>query len=107
MDELEIFNSIKTLIVNKGVEAKPEQLEKEMKFLSDATKACLGTQDNSSAFKEYDPKLMMDFLSLPTEEIMKKMGEPWCKMEKMSFEVLTFTMKQKIQKSTSIINWEE
>lgn len=106
MGDLENLEALKRLLEHKEEEEKKGQLEKEKKFLADATKAFLGTDTPVSGIQAYDPEQMMSFLSLPTSEVQERMGGEWAAMEKMAFEAFTYTMRQKIQKSTSLLDWK-
>lgn len=105
MSDLENLEALKRLLEHKEEEEKKGQLEKEKKFIADATRAFLGDTP-TTGIQAYDPEQMMAFLSLPTSEVQERMGGDWATMEKMAFEAFTYTMRQKIQKSTSLLDWK-
>lgn len=107
MEQKEVFAKIKAMIEADGQYVEPDEFEREKKFFADATRAYLGKQSLTSAIQGYDPDQMLQFLSLPTKTVMKEMGEPWASMDVYDFEYFMYTMKQKVFKSKSIINWEQ
>lgn len=107
MNDLEKLEALKRMLDNKDEEERQKQLQKEKKFLADATLAYLGESASSvTGIQGYNPEQMMQFLSLPTLEVQSRMGGEWLEMDKMSFEAFTYTMKQKVQKSAALIEWK-
>jgi len=106
MSDMDNLLALKRMLENKDEKEAKENLEREKKFIADATKAYLGDNTPITSIQGYDPEQMLNFLSLPTREIMQRMGDEWAKMDVMAFEAFAFTMKQKIQKSTSLLDWK-
>lgn len=103
MSDLDNLQALKRMLEHKDEEELKAKEEKEKKFLADATAAYLGKE--VTGIQGYKPDEMIAFLSLPTKEIQTKMGGEWATMDLMAFEALVYTMKQKIQKSTTMIDW--
>lgn len=106
MGDLDNLQALKRMLEHKEEEEAKDKLEREKKYIADATRAYLGHEAPITSIQGYDPEQMIDFLSLPTKEVMQKMGGEWAVMDVMAFEAFTFTMKQKIQKSTSLLDWK-
>ena len=106
MSDLDNLNALKRMLEHKDEEEAKNALEKEKKFIADATKAYMGEHAVQTGIQAYTPADMIAFLSLPTAEVQSRMGGEWTKMDKMAFEAFTYTMKQKIQKSASLIDWK-
>lgn len=105
MSDLDNLQALKRMLEHKDEEEKKETFEKEKRFIASATKAYLGDVD-VSGIQAYHPAEMLDFLALPIKEIQNRMGGEWKEMELMSFEAFAYTMKQKIEKSTSLVDWD-
>ena len=106
MGDLEILQSLKRMLEKKDREEADNQEEKEKKFIADATKAYLGDNSSVSSIKGYDPAQMIAFLSLPTKEVQKRMGGEWAEMDSEAFDLISFYVQKKIQKSTEFIDWK-
>lgn len=106
MSDLDNLQALKRMLEKKEEEEANKSMEKEKKFLADATRAYMGEDADMSAIQGYDPERMIEFLSLPYAEVQKKMGGEWMLMESMAFESFSYTMKQKIQKSASMLDWK-
>lgn len=104
MSDLDNLLALKKLIENKGVVEEDPALTREKKFIADATRAYLGG-DESNRVQNYKPGELIAFLSGPIQQVQSKMGGEWAQMDILSFESFAYSMKQKLQKSTSLINW--
>lgn len=105
MSDLDNLQALKRMLEHKEEEESKATLEREKKFLADATRAYLGEDTPLSSIQGYDPNEMLNFLNLPTREVQQRMGGEWLEMADMAFEAFAFTMKQKIQKSTALVDW--
>lgn len=106
MSDMDNLLALKRMLEHKDEEEKKQTLEKEKKFIADATRAYLGEEADISGIQGYTPAEMLEFLNQPTRDVMKRMGGEWAEMDVMAFEAFAFTMKQKIQKSTSLVDWK-
>ncbi len=106
MSDLDNLEALKRMLEHKDEQEAKNKLDKEKKYIADATKAFLVEETPVSGIQAYDPERMIAFLSLPTKEIMQRMGGEWATMDVLAFEAFTYTMKQKIQKSTSLLDWK-
>lgn len=106
MGDLENLAALKRMLEKKDEEEAQNNMNKEKKFIADATKACIGEDSEVSSIHGYDPETMIKFLELPSKEIQSKMGGEWQDMDLMAFEAFTYTIKQKIQKSDTLIDWK-
>lgn len=105
MSDMDNLLALKRMLEHKDEEEQKNTLEKEKKFIADATKAYLGDATPVSSIQGYLPEEMLAFLNLPTREVMNRMGGDWATMDVMAFEAFAYTMKQKITKSKSLIDW--
>ena len=103
MSDLDNLQALKRMLEHKDEEEAKESLEKEKRFLAAATDAYLG--GHVTGIQGYKPDEMIAFLSLPSKEIQTKMGGEWAEMEDMAFDAFVYPMRQKIQKSTTMIDW--
>lgn len=106
MSDLDNLQALKRMLEHKDEEEKKNTLEKEKRFIADATRAYLGAEADVSGIQGYAPTEMLEFLNKPTREVMSLMGGEWEAMDVMAFEAFAYTMKQKIQKSTSLVDWK-
>lgn len=106
MSDLDNLAALKRMLEHKEEEEAAAAQNKEKKFIQDATKAYLGDESDVSAIQGYNPEKMIAFLSLPCAEVQKRMGGEWMEMEYMAFDAFVYTIKQKIQKSASLIDWK-
>lgn len=105
MSDMDNLLALKRMLEHKDEEEQKNTLEREKKFISDATRAYLGDSAPVSGIQAYLPEQMLAFLNLPTKEVMSRMGGEWANMDLMAFEAFAYTMKQKIAKSKSLIDW--
>lgn len=105
MSDLENLEALKRMLEHKDEEEKKNELEQEKRFIADATKAFLGKDTPVTGIQAYHPEEMMVFLDLPITEIQEKMGGEWAEMPKETFEAFAYKMRQKIHKSTSLLDW--
>ena len=106
MSDLDNLEALKRMLEHRDEDEAKKTFEKEKKFISDATKVYLGGGNKTSGIQAYEPKEMIAFLSRPVSEVKGKMGGEWAEMSDDDFEAFAYKMRQKIQKSTSLINWE-
>jgi len=105
MSDLDNLMALKKLLENKGVAPQDDGYEREKRFMADATHACMGG-DASSKVQGYNPEALAAFLDLPGVEVQRRMGGEWAAMDPLAFDSFAYTMKQKIQKSASLIDWK-
>jgi len=106
MSDLDNLLALKRMLENKDEEEAKSALEKEKRFIQDATKAYLGDKTPITGIQGYNPEQMIGFLSLPAKEVQTRMGGEWLEMDEMKFDAFVYTMKQKIQKSSALIDWK-
>ncbi len=107
MSDLDNLAALKRMLENKP-EEQSEKIAREKKLINDINAILNGHQSGSvdySAVKAYDPLKVVEFLSKSSDEVQRVLGGEWLKMDPMAFEALTFTVKQKIQKSTMLLDW--
>ena len=49
---------------------------------------------------------MIAFLNLPAKDVQRRMGGRWAEMDFGEFDTFCYHMKQKIQKSTTLLDWK-
>ena len=106
MGDLENLAALKKMLERKDEEEAASKLEQEKQFIADATKAYLGHGTPVSGIQAYDPEEMIAFLNLPAKEIQHRMGGSWATMDFGEFDTFCYHMKQKIQKSATLLDWK-
>ena len=106
MGDLENLAALKKMLERKEEEEAASKLEQEKAFIADATKAYLGHSAPVSGIQAYDPDEMIAFLNLPAKDVQRRMGGRWAEMDFGEFDTFCYHMKQKIQKSTTLLDWK-
>lgn len=105
MSDLDNLQALKRMLEHKDEEEAQKLMEREKKFIADATRAYLGTDTPITGIQGYDPDKMMEFLNQSPEVVKEKMGGEWKDMDDISFEAFAYTVNKKIKKSTSLLDW--
>lgn len=94
------------MVFEKTDEAmEKERPDQERRFIKDATEAYISDMKNVTGIQIYTPEEILKFLDQPTEVVQKRMGGEWAKMDPENFDTFLFTMKKKIRKSDSLVDW--
>lgn len=106
MSDLDNLQALKRMLEHKDEEEAQGLMEREKKFIADATRAYLNAEGMPvTTIQGYDPEKMLAFLSRPYKEVQQLMGGEWAELEPMAFEAMMYTINKKIQKSTSLLDW--
>ena len=96
------LNDLKKAFEREEQKAEETTIEKERQLLKDVT-IYLCDKKGVSAVKGYEPDEITEFLLTPVSEIKQCIG--YADMNDDELEGLAYTLRKKIQKSGSIINW--
>ena len=106
MSDRENLEALKKMLERKDEKEAASQAQKEQQFIADATNAYLGKNASMTGIQAYTPEEMIAFLNLPTAEVQRRMGGTWSAMDFGEFDTFCYHMKQKIQKSTMLLDWK-
>lgn len=101
---MDTLNDLKKLFENPEPKVDPV-LEKEKRFIREAA-AKLGNAKHVTSIQGYDPKEMEAFLEKPTKELQRILGNEWAEMVDSDFETFVYTMRKKVNKSNTLMNWD-
>lgn len=107
MSDMDNLEALKRMFEAKVEEEKTGAMDREKRFIADATKTILGKDSKISAIQGYAPKEMIDFLEKPISEIKASMGGEWAEMDDDALENLIYLVEKKVKKSTLLLDWEE
>ena len=105
MSDRDNLEALRKMLERKDEEEAESKMEKEKQFIADATKAFLGKNAPMTGIQAYKPEEMIAFLNLPTTEVQRRMGGEWSTMDYGEFDTFCYHMKQKIQKSQMLLDW--
>lgn len=106
MSDRENLEALKRMFENDIEKKAEENMDREKRFISDATNAMMGVGTQSTAIKEYDPQKMIAFLERPAKEIQLLMGGEWAEMSTDAFSMFVYSIEKKIKKSESLLDWK-
>ena len=102
---MDVLNDLKKMLEGQSTKKEDPQLEREKKFIRDAA-SCLNPNADQSALMNYDPAKMLAFLRTPVRELKKRLGGEWEQMDDASLRAFLYDIEKKIEKSTSLLDWE-